>query len=298
MEYEFLFVVDGIGVDDDQAVGVIFDEFDGLLTQHRGKHLLDLSESGDSAIDAAHRLVVRLRSALPQLRLLRLDPDLVGVSDIAERTGRSRQNVLQWVNGERRAGAADVFPDSEGTVGRSLVWRWAEVNAWLAGLGERVGDAGATREDALHIDFMLPRWQQVLDDGLPIVRFVHAREDERSADRAGVARLLEGTLSAPGLLQMISAFPRAQRQRLTVVCAVLPDRLSAVVSRTREDETCVLLAFQGTKDELRLMPIATREMPGSRPVSELGLGDDATVGDLLLVTENGAVEPTTPVALD
>ncbi|QNE78151.1 hypothetical protein F0344_29290 [Streptomyces finlayi] len=297
MEYEFLFVVDGISVDDDLAVGVIFDEFDGLLTQHRDKHLLDLSESGDSAIDAAHRLVVRLRSALPRLRLLRLDPDLVGVSDIAERTGRSRQNVLQWVNGERRADAG-AFPDPEGTVGRSLVWRWAEINAWLAGIGERVGDAGATREDALHIDFMLPRWQQVLDDGLPIVRFVHAREDERSGDRAGVERLLDGTFSAPGLLEMISAFPRAERQSLTVVCAVLPDRLSDVVSKVRKDETCVLLAFQGPKNELWLTPIAAREIPGSRPVSELGLGDDATVGDLLLVTVNGAVEPTTPVALD
>ncbi|MFB7560127.1 helix-turn-helix transcriptional regulator [Streptomyces brevispora] len=283
-------------MDDDLAVGVVFDEFDGLLVRHRDTHLLGLSESGDSAIDAAHRLVVRLRSALPQLRLLRLDPDLVGVSDIAERTGRSRQNVLQWVNGERRA-EAGAFPDSEGTVGRSLVWRWAEVNAWLAGIGERVGEPGATREDALHIDFMLPRWQQVLDDGLSIVRFVHAQEDERSADRAGVARLLEGTLSAPGMLEMISAFPRAQRQRLTLVCAVLPDRLSAVVSRIREDEACVLLAFQGVKDELWLTPIAAREIPGSRPVSDLGLGGDATVGDLLLVTVNGAVEPTTPVAL-
>lgn len=297
MEHEFLFVVDGISVDDDLAVGVVFDEFDGLLVRHRGAHLLGLSVSGDSAIDAAHRLVVRLRSALPQLRLLRLDPDLVGVSDVAERTGRSRQNVLQWVNGERRSDAG-AFPDPEGTVGRSLVWRWAEVNAWLAVIGERVGESGASREDALHIDFMLPRWQQVLDDGLPIVRFEHAQEDERSGDRAGVARLLEGTLSAPGLLEMISAFPRAQRQRLTVICAVLPDRLSAVVSRIREDEVCVLLAFQGTKNELRLMPIAAREVPGSRPVSDLGLGDDATVGDLLLVTVNGAVEPTTPVALD
>ncbi|MGW0792213.1 helix-turn-helix transcriptional regulator [Streptomyces sp. NPDC002911] len=297
MEYEFLFVVDGISVDDDLAVGVIFDEFEGLLTQHRDKHLLDLSESGDSAIDAAHRLVVRLRRALPQLRLLRLDPDLVGVPDIAERTGRSRQNVLQWVHGERRA-EAGPFPDPEGTVGRSLVWRWAEINAWLTGMGERVGDAGATREDALHIDFMLPRWQQVLDDGLPIVRFVHAQEGERQGDREGVARLLEGTLSAPGLLQMISAFPRAERQRLTVVCAVLPDRLSAVASKIREDETYVVLAFQGDKNELHLMPVATREIPGARPVAELGLGGDATVGDLLLVTVNGAVEPTTPVALD
>ncbi|MER6100770.1 hypothetical protein ABT115_00115 [Streptomyces sp. NPDC001832] len=296
MEYEFLFVVDGVSVDDDLAVGVIFDEFDGLLTHHRDKHLLDLAESGDGAIDAAHRLVVRLRKALPQLRLLRLDPDLVGVSDIAERTGRSRQNVLQWVNGERRADAG-AFPDPEGTAGRSLIWRWSEVNAWLARIGEQAGDGGATREEALYIDFMLPRWQQTLAEGLPIVRFVNSQEDERSKDRSGVAQLLEGTLSAPGLLDMISAFPRAERQRMTVVCAVLPDRLSAVVERIRSDDAGVVLAFQGEKNELHLMPVAARDVPGARPVSELGLGDDATVGDLLLVVANGAVQPTTPLAL-
>lgn len=296
MEYEFLFVVDGVDVDDDLAVGIIFDEFDGLLTRHRDKHLLDLAESGDGAIDAAHRLVVRLRRELPQLRLLRLDPDLVGVSDIAERTGRSRQNVLQWVNGERRT-EAGAFPDPEGTAGRSLVWRWAEVNAWLVHIGEQVGDPGATRQDALHIDFMLSRWQQTLADGLPIVRFVHSQEDERAKDRAAVAQLLEGTLSAPGVLDMISAFPRAERQRLTVVCAVLPDRLSAVVERIPADDAGVVLAFQGKKNELRLMAVAAREVPGARPVSELGLGDDATVGDLLLVVANGAVQPTTPLAL-
>ncbi|SCF68332.1 hypothetical protein GA0115254_111587 [Streptomyces sp. Ncost-T10-10d] len=58
-----------------------------------------------------------------------------------------------------------------------------------------------------------------------------------------------------------------------------------------------MLAFQGKQNELRLMPVAARDVPGARPVSELGLGDDATVGDLLLVTVNGAVQPTTPVAL-
>ncbi|MFD0290843.1 helix-turn-helix transcriptional regulator [Streptomyces sp. NPDC127118] len=297
MEYEFLFVVDGVGVDDDVAVGIIFDEFDGLLTRHRGKHLLDVSEAGDSAIDAAHRLVVRLHQELPSLRLLRLDPDLVGVSDIAERTGRSRQNILQWVNGERRHDGR-VFPDPEGTVGRSLVWRWAEINAWLVGIGESVGDAGATREDALHIDFMLPRWQQVLDDGLPIVRVVDAvPEDERSGDRAAVAQLLEGTLSAPGVLEMISAFPRVEHQRLTVVCAVLPDRLGEVAARISSDESAVILAYQGRENELHLTPVTAREVPGARPVSALGLGPDATVGDLLLVITNREVAPTTPVTV-
>ncbi|MFJ2745611.1 helix-turn-helix transcriptional regulator [Streptomyces sp. NPDC087440] len=297
MEYEFLFVVDGISVDDDVAVGVIFDEFDGLLTSHRGKHLLDVAMDGDSAIDAAHRLVVKFHKELPTLRLLRLDPDLVGVADIADRTGRTRQNILQWINAERRQ-EAPPFPEPEGTVGRSLVWRWAEINAWLTLIGEGVGDAGATREEALHIDFMLSRWRQVLDDGLPIVRFVHAvPDDEGTEGRAAVARLMEGTLSAPGVLDMIAAVPRMERQRLTVICAVLPDRLDEVAARIGGDETTAILAWQGEEDQLHFVPVTTRYIPGSRPISELGLGRDATVGDLLLVITNGVVTETTPVTV-
>lgn len=149
-------------------------------------------------------------------------------------------------------------------------------------IGEKVGDAGAAREDALHIDFMLPRWRQVLADGLPIVRFVHASavEDDRSADRAVVAQLLEGTLSAPGVLEMISAFPRAERQRLTVICAVLPDRLDTVVSRIAPDQTWAILAYQERANALYLTRVTARDVPGSRSVSELGLGPHATVGDL------------------
>ncbi|MFJ8488523.1 hypothetical protein ACIRBZ_09050 [Streptomyces sp. NPDC094038] len=145
MEYEFHFVVDGISVEDDEAAGIVSDTFDGLLSRHRGRHFLEVSESGASAIDAAHRIVVRLRKALPRLRLLRLAPDLVGVSDIAERAERSRQNVQQWVSGERRQDK-QPFPDPEGISGRSPVWRWGDVNVWLAQFGS--GRPGLSRPAA------------------------------------------------------------------------------------------------------------------------------------------------------
>jgi hypothetical protein len=168
MEYEFLFVVEGIDVDDDRAVGTVFDEFDGLLTRHHGRHLLDVAGTGANVVEAAHHLVVRLRQALPDMRILRLDPELVGVSDIAERTGRSRQNVLQWVGGERRADRP--FPKPEGAVGRSLVWRWAEVNQWLNLIGAGDGSSAPLREEALLIDLMLPPWQQDPEEGLRVTR--------------------------------------------------------------------------------------------------------------------------------
>jgi predicted DNA-binding transcriptional regulator AlpA len=153
MEYEFLFVVEGITLDDDHAVGVIVDTFDGLLSWHCGVHRLAVSVDGADAMDALLTLLRQLSDKVPALRVLRLDPDLVGVRDIAERTGRSRQNVQQWVSGDRNAG--HPFPPPEGAAGRSLVWRWAEVNAWLAPLGLADQATRPTREESLRIDHAL-----------------------------------------------------------------------------------------------------------------------------------------------
>jgi hypothetical protein len=98
-------------------------------------------------------LVTRLTAALPALRVCHLDPDLVGIPDIAQRTGHSRQNVLQWVNGERNGSRR--FPAPEGAAGRSLVWRWVDVNGWLTPLGLGDGAVRPTRAETALIDVML-----------------------------------------------------------------------------------------------------------------------------------------------
>jgi predicted DNA-binding transcriptional regulator AlpA len=152
-EYEFLFVVDGVSIDDDEAVAVLADVFDGVLSWNRGLHRLAVSGPGRDSHEAAAMLVSRLVVALPGFRVVRLDPELVGISDIAQRIGHTRQNVLQWVNGERNG--SRPFPPPEGCAGRSLVWRWADVNEWLRPLG--VGDEAVrpSREEATRIDGML-----------------------------------------------------------------------------------------------------------------------------------------------
>ena len=152
-EYEFVLVVDGVSAEDDEAVATLTDAFDGVLSWNRGLCWLAVSGTGGDSYDAASRLVSRLTAALPGLRVVRLDPELVGISDIAQRIGHSRQNVLQWVNGERNG--SRPFPAPEGCAGRSLIWRWADVNEWLRPLG--IGDEAVrpTREEAARIDVML-----------------------------------------------------------------------------------------------------------------------------------------------
>jgi predicted DNA-binding transcriptional regulator AlpA len=152
-EFEFIFVVDGVSVDHDQATAILTNGFDGVLSSSRGRTRYAVSSTGVDCLDAAATLVSRLASALPALRVLHLDPDLVGIPDIAQRTGHSRQNVLQWTNGQRNGSRA--FPAPEGTAGRSLVWRWAEVNDWLTPLGLGDGGVRPTRVETTLIDAML-----------------------------------------------------------------------------------------------------------------------------------------------
>ncbi|MGH3283005.1 MAG: helix-turn-helix transcriptional regulator [Trebonia sp.] len=152
-EFEFIFVVDGVSVDDDRAMTILAGEFDGVLSASHGRTRYAASGTGTDGVNAAARLVSRLSTALPALRVLHVDPDLVGISDIAQRTGRSRQNILQWATGERNGNRP--FPAPEGTVGRSLAWRWADVNDWLTPLGLGDGATRPTRAEVTLIDAML-----------------------------------------------------------------------------------------------------------------------------------------------
>ena len=64
------------------------------------------------------------------LEVLHVDPDeLVWASEIAERTGRSRPSIDQLIKGQRGPGG---FPSPATHATRNPLWRWSEVEAWLA----------------------------------------------------------------------------------------------------------------------------------------------------------------------
>ena len=153
MDYEFLFLVDGRSMELDDTVARLIESFDAVVSWNRGCCRLAVSWEGASGEDAFGTLVEKLAVVAPGLRVLRLDPELVDIADIARRTGRPVPEVEQWTHGEPFA--AGSFPFPEGTPGRSLVWRWAEVNEWLAPLGLGDGAARPSRADAARIDVSL-----------------------------------------------------------------------------------------------------------------------------------------------
>uniref|UniRef100_UPI003F492B77 helix-turn-helix transcriptional regulator n=1 Tax=Amycolatopsis sp. CA-096443 TaxID=3239919 RepID=UPI003F492B77 len=86
----------------------------------------------DSArVDVAQRLLDRIEEPLG-VRWLDAEPQLLTVREIAERTGRSREAVRLWANGTRGPGG---FPAPAGAAGRTALYDWAEVSAWLPAVG-------------------------------------------------------------------------------------------------------------------------------------------------------------------
>ncbi|MBF6297516.1 hypothetical protein IU459_08160 [Nocardia amamiensis] len=76
----------------------------------------------------ARLLTCRIRQA----RVVRVHRDLVSASDIAHRTGFSRETVRKWASGSTERS----FPAPFGAVGEdsrtSKIWLWPEVARWLA----------------------------------------------------------------------------------------------------------------------------------------------------------------------
>ncbi len=156
MRYEFTFVVEGAGPEDDDVVVDLTEHLDAMLARAAGVDLLTIAGDGSDAIDAARDAILAVRFRVPRINFLHVDRDLVGISEIAQRVGRSRQNVTQWIAGERHTSRAlEPFPKPEGVVGRARVWLWAEVNTWLRQLGLGDETPGPNRAEITEIDHLL-----------------------------------------------------------------------------------------------------------------------------------------------
>jgi predicted DNA-binding transcriptional regulator AlpA len=103
---------------DDAAIG----EFDGEPAIEFDREAATLLEAIVSAVNQ-----VRSVGGIRAVRII--GEELVSQADIAERTGKSRQAVNNWIKRDRGASA---FPSPAfGAATRSPLWRWSAVEAWL-----------------------------------------------------------------------------------------------------------------------------------------------------------------------
>lgn len=113
---------------DDQVADRLYEAFDeeiGLEDGPRG-HFVGFERPAGSFLDAVLDAVGRLTEL--GLEPLAVEDELVSMSDIAERTRRSRQSVSMLANGRR--GPGDFPLPVAGNV-RSPLWHWADVATWF-----------------------------------------------------------------------------------------------------------------------------------------------------------------------
>jgi predicted DNA-binding transcriptional regulator AlpA len=134
--FSFAFVVEGLSIDNVEQVNAVTEECEGVTLAELGAVVLAVFErEADSAENALATALRQVEAACSTVQVLRLDPDLVSVADIAQRTGRTRQSVRMLADGHRGPGD---FPQPVGSVGKAIrVWEWASVDEWLRYRGGR-----------------------------------------------------------------------------------------------------------------------------------------------------------------
>ncbi len=129
--FEVGLAVQGINLDDDNQVSQVFDMFgdDVQVSGSPNNGMVHLLLDTDDPLIATNDAITQLESRLPEVKVFRVDTDLVAIPDIARRIGRNRENVRQFADGSRGPGD---FPVPDGIVGDAIrVWRWANVEPWL-----------------------------------------------------------------------------------------------------------------------------------------------------------------------
>jgi len=94
-----------------------------------GRLALEFTREADSADAAVRSALADVRSAVPSARLIEVAPDLVGLTDIADVVGVSRQNMRKLML---------AYPGSFPTPvheGSASIWHLADVLAWLQARG-------------------------------------------------------------------------------------------------------------------------------------------------------------------
>jgi predicted DNA-binding transcriptional regulator AlpA len=158
MKYTFTLVLDGPNPLADENLDRLYEAGcdDATFGERDGVFIADFDREAASFSDALLSAIRDIEYAVPGLRVVRVEPeDLVTASEIAARTGRSRESVRLLFEGRRGAGE---FPRPVAWLAdRTRLWRWSEVCQWFNDCGQQSCD---------------PRWSQDASDWITITNSV------------------------------------------------------------------------------------------------------------------------------
>ena len=130
-DFEFSWVVDGFDMSDDASLDRLYEAFSDVAAgSSAGRTTVEFVVEAASQSEALFSTLRKFESVFPQVRVLRIDRDLVSIPDVASRTSRTPESVRLLVNGQRGPG---TFPSHVGILGGGTrVWEWAPVAGWFA----------------------------------------------------------------------------------------------------------------------------------------------------------------------
>ncbi|MBA4823500.1 DNA-binding protein [Pantoea ananatis] len=106
---------------------------DALICAYGNSVYLEFDREADCLDNAISSAIENIESAGIGAIVESVDSDLVGLSDVAEITGMSRQAIAMFKDGTRGNGN---FPCPVQRIkGQSPLWDWAKVSEWLANNG-------------------------------------------------------------------------------------------------------------------------------------------------------------------
>lgn len=152
-EYEFSLVIAG-NLEDETLLDALFEAGCGDATFGQ----VDDVGYADF-IREAPTFAAAVRSAIEQveatgLRVVRVEPDdLVTMSEIGQRLGRSRESIRLLISGAR--GPGSFPPPFSHLKARSRFWRWSEVAGWAKRHDQRVDPGAATVIAAINAALIL-----------------------------------------------------------------------------------------------------------------------------------------------
>jgi hypothetical protein len=128
-EYEFSVHINGFDWSDEAVISkLVGDQFALVPFASEGLSMFRVATSAMTAEQALKGLRLFLNDQLPQIRIIRIDPELVSLSQISEQIDVTREAVRLWARGERREG----FPTPYTSSGQSLLWAWSQIFDWLS----------------------------------------------------------------------------------------------------------------------------------------------------------------------
>jgi len=131
--YNFTLIVEGADLQTEDAQNALFEAGcdDATFGAVDGVQFAEFDREASSYVEALTSAIVAIQRAILGARIVHVEPDeLVTMSEIAERVGRSRESIRLLIAGKRGPGA---FPAPVSHVQtRNRLWRLPDILRWFA----------------------------------------------------------------------------------------------------------------------------------------------------------------------